>query len=1453
MPRESGSVQQDVATFKHLFAFMQWRHGGFLALAIVAACACAAIRTVYAIALGQVFQIITDYGSGIASPPDTLSQISKWCSIICYLGVGALIANSILMTTWVIFGELQARSAREATFHDLLYQKVSWYDGQPEGTPGMLVRIESQVRELQMATSQVFGFLVVDVIASIASLVVAFVLSWQLALVLISTVPLSIVVFYLANRGLGLAINNQKQHLTQASKHANASVTGIDLVKIYDGFNQEVWQYHNTIKAAEKQYLIQSRCNAVQISYMQCWISALFVAGFWFGLWLVTRGANAAQILTTFYAILTALQGLSNAIPQWLVLVRGMSAGQCLKMSSNPGGKRPSEERLGFAPRRCMGDVSFAYPSNPAETILRNTSLHFAPGRTSFIVGKTGSGKSTIGSLLVNFYDPSCGEILIDGRPIEAVKKSWLRQNVTLLQQSSIVLKGTFFENVAIGHSIPDHVSMEEVRRACDMALLQSTVAALPNGMETWIDSFGSSLSGGQIQRLALARARLRDTPVLILDEATSGLDQTSKHLIMEAVRTWRKDKTTIVITHDLSQIGEDEYVYVLDKGCIVQEGTCKTLSREFGSVFAQMYSNSNDGPHKETNHIRNDTSNSGLDFKRNEFGGNSNSYGLGQMSSGSPSLWRTSIEASSAYTHRWGLNAARRRSYAAFSQSAFPRESVYESSEWETIRGSFFEQESPALHDDSTMGAVPSAGHAIQLSRGTSTSTRRHWNDSEAATSNEPEQTSSKIEVKVTRSDNEGTEAKSLGSICQTVWPKLSSKDRLRLIVGLVSCVVAAACNPAFSYCFARLLATFWDTKDQLGASKVWAIYMIIIAIVSGVSMYLERYFMEAVGQAWINSLRLEAMKRILRQSRSWFDRPENSASRISGCFDHDAEEMRNLVARFAPIVLMVAVMVTISTAWSLTISWKLTLVATSVAPVILATIKVLSYTSTKWASTCDEAATKTASFVRECIANIRFTRAFTLDEYFRKRHEKSVKSTYKLGWERGWRLGPLFGLNQSTNYFIIALVFWYGNYLSVDQAEMSPANLQQVVNLLLFCVGQAGSMVNLIPQVSASQAAASRMLRLATTSTDISTQAPSSRLLNSLFPIKMSNLDFAYPSRPEQQSELRDAAKARYFLSCWDCMDPPHDFRRPVPALPVLLAQESQSTDNQLYKHLRFSTMDEIQNKNGGDSNDHGRGDGADTATDGGHIVFVTETPKLNEAKPSKIKSVDWHSGGGIVTRIGEGTTIRTIVKTTSVSESIRTYSDTPQTTTTMKTQTGITEGVTTWFTDMPTATRSVGSTNLPWTTTTIPTTTGGSAPDGDDKPEHELTPIIGGSVGGFLLFMFLVGGLTGLYKLKRTKNQVVVVDFDATAGAGSHSAPQHAHESYNIGQRPQTAMTIGANAGESQAGPSQAGPSQAGASQAGDREQHLHHSHQPMIAELPADTSYCRKLRESHNESV
>ncbi|PNP46053.1 hypothetical protein TGAMA5MH_02088 [Trichoderma gamsii] len=822
------------------------------------------------------------------------------------------------------------------------------------------------------------------------------------------------------------------------------------------------------------------------MGYVAFWVVGIFVAGFWYGTILVDQGLSPGQVITTFFSVLSAFQGIEALLPQWLVLSKGMFAGAFLSsLSTTCDGEAAKKNGGHIRPNSCIGnvdliDVTFAYPSNPEKPVLNKSTFFFPAGQLTFIVGRSGSGKSTIGNLIAQFYDPSSGLICLDGYPLATLDGDWVRSNIALIQQLSVVFEDSVLNNVAVGHSDPEAVTKEAVSTACEFALLQSMLSNFPEGLNTRIGSNGHKLSGGQMQRVALARARIRDPAVLILDEVTSSLDQINRSLIVDAIRAWRRDKTTIIITHDISQIEDDEYVYVMQDATLVQQGLRRQLANistgPFASLARQASIESSPSSKSQMTDVLSGkkfekTRKSSITDKRlNKSAENVSSYETGKRQSSS--------EISECFEPSYRFNAT---------------ESSYRSS---SDRDYIMDFSHDSEHDiDDPIYLFGKADRRSNISSLRVASNRE-----------QPPTVATDITAKQTVE-----KPSTLWSILKTVWPILTAKDRAIFLGGIVMCLISSAAKPVFSFCLSQLLAVLWLPENRTAAAKQKAIYLVINAVVDGTATGIGHLALEKVGQSWVNALRLEALKRILRQPKSWFDQDGNSASRINECLERNSEETRNIVGRFIPIVISVIGMITVSMIWAFITSWRLTLVTLSALPLVLGIVKGYTIVSSKWEAKCNQGASDASAVFSETFVNIRVVRALMLEQYFGKKHHKLISDTFSLGLKRAGYTCGLFGLYQSMNYPMTALVFYYATVLLSKNDGTTVAKILQVINLLLFSIGTSTALLGSIPQMTMATATATQLLAYAKMPIE-SKERQGGIEISTPLPVKVKKLQFAY-----------------------------------------------------------------------------------------------------------------------------------------------------------------------------------------------------------------------------------------------------------------------------------------------------------------------------------------------------
>lgn len=701
---------------------------------------------------------------------------------------------------------------------------------------------------------------------------------------------------------------------------------------------------------------------------------------------------------------------------------------------------------------------------------------------------------------------------------MNAFDRVWLKQNITLVQQASVIFEDTLFANIAIGHIHPDSVSRADVIAACRLVDMDSVIFSLPFGLETLVGGNSCPLSEGQRQRVVLARAYLRNPAVLILDEATSALDPSSRDVIAKSVRQWRQGKTTIIVTHDISQIDDNDYVNVFENGALTEQGFRRNLRGSQGSAFATLL------PKLDTvQQIPDINIISPISEKSFEKSPVDVMCQETQLLMPKPALNRGS-------SLRSGRSPILARSSLGTGAEAFMRMRNGENENYlhpapnmETSWLFTMPQKSPAssFMERKRLSSLinkhfktPSMQSSLELQELRHSKTQS--NVPEVSTFQDTTPSDSSKQEPTTLHTDAGQPI-TLIRLALTVWPALDAKNRLSLSLGLVICIVAAVATPAFALCLANLLAAMWSSGDKAAEGNRWALYLIAVAIVDGVCTGTGRYLLEYTAQSWVDSLRAKAFRNILHQPKLWFQRAENSPGRVAESLDRNCEEMRNILGRFVPIIVMVFTMISVSVILAIATSWKLALVSLAPLPLVVASVKGFAIVSDRWEVKCNKGAEHSSAILTEVLSKLRTVRAFTLEQHFSSKYSKSTNDALRLGLKRSISSAPLFGLYQSMSYALTALVFYYGTTLLVQEENQDIAKTLRVMNLLLFSIGSATDLLSSMPQIAMALASASHIM--AFTNLPLPKAAPPAHThTTNPLPICCNNLNFAYPSRPHK-----------------------------------------------------------------------------------------------------------------------------------------------------------------------------------------------------------------------------------------------------------------------------------------------------------------------------------------------
>lgn len=538
--------------------------------------------------MGKVIDIINT----AAHDGTLMEKLNSFCSMLLIVFVIGGLANFGRVYLMSIAEERIIMKIRSMLFSSIMKQEVSFFDKTKTGE--LISRLSSDTSMVGNCVT----FNISDGLRSLAqaggSIGMMVYVSPKLTLIALGIVPPVAILSIYYGRYIKSLTKRTQESLADATAVAEERMSNIRTVRAFVKEKVEVGKYNEALQKvldlAYKEALASGIFwGGTGLSGNLIVLSVFYAGGMMMNESLLTIGDLSAFLLYAAY-IGVSLSGMSSFYSE---IMKGLGASTRIfeltyrqPLIPISGGLVPEKPVVGEI---VLDNVSFTYPSRPDAPILSDLSIHMPAGSVTAFVGSSGSGKSTIGNMLLRFYDPSSGKIMLDGYDIKDLDPSWLRENIAVVSQEPTLFACSIADNIRYGASDPSAVTMDMIEEAASKANALMFIRRFPEQFDTLVGERGMMLSGGQRQRIAIARAILKNPKILLLDEATSALDAESEYYVKEALDRMMVGRTVITIAHRLSTIRSANQIAVLDSGRVAELGTYKELMRIQDGIFQKL------------------------------------------------------------------------------------------------------------------------------------------------------------------------------------------------------------------------------------------------------------------------------------------------------------------------------------------------------------------------------------------------------------------------------------------------------------------------------------------------------------------------------------------------------------------------------------------------------------------------------------------------------------------------------------------------------------------------------------------------------------------------------------------------------------------------------------------------------------------------------------------------
>ncbi|KAF8373262.1 pgp-1 [Pristionchus pacificus] len=956
-----------------------------------------------------------------------------------------------------------------------LKNDISWFDMNTGGA--LATKLFDNLERVREGTGDKMGLAMQCLAQFIAGFIIAFTHDWRLTLIMLAIVPIQVACGFTIAWIVSTFMHAEALKYAKAGSVAEEVISSIRTVVAFNGLERECKRYDSALKEARA--LGIRRCIYIGLSFGAMGMTNFIgiAIAYYFGVGFVYDGSlEPGDLMTVFFAVMMGSVALGQAGPQLAVLggAQGSAASIFEVLDREPPFDSTADtgvKQTNAKGRIVLDNVKFRYPSRPDVPILKGISFTVEPGETVALVGSSGSGKSTIVSLLLRYYDLEGGRLTLDGHDIPSYNLHYLRNIIGVVSQEPVLFNCSIAENIKFGRV---DVTLNEIKVACAIANAAKFIEALPLKYDTMVGDRGTQLSGGQKQRIAIARALVRNPKILLLDEATSALDAESERIVQKALDKAAKGRTTVIIAHRLSTIRHADKIIAMKHGEIVEMGNHESLLLTKGLyhdlVMAQTFSDSVDlaGDGKDPDEEDDEP-----------------------------------VPLPEAVARRMSISAEARTNAAYSRQTSQIADPFRNARNRAMSNVSMISQHSRRSYVADMESEMDPAG----LRQRTMTAGAAVVVEPVVKSVKQDEMARLRQELK-----DEGVDPVSLGKILAS-----SRQDWCRQVIGFLFVLLLGAVTPAYSVLFTQIIQIFTitDQDEMLHEGQFYSLLFLVLAFMQGSCVLGEVFFLGSGGERLTMRLRSRLFRNVISHEIGFFDNPKHATGKICTRLSTDVPQIRTAVDYRIGTVASTFISIFFGVVIAFLFGWQMALVTLAVFPIFAIGLVMRHRVLTGKGKLSAKEIEESGKVAMEAIESIRTVQALTREELFYQKFCGSLDKVVQYSVRQAVVQGASYGFASCSLFVMLAIATRIGIIFIKDDI-MEPIKVLRVMYAISLTTNTLGLATSYIPEYMKAKLAGGIVFKMLSDVPKIDNLTQEGKRVTLHGNITFKNVRFCYPERP-------------------------------------------------------------------------------------------------------------------------------------------------------------------------------------------------------------------------------------------------------------------------------------------------------------------------------------------------